>query len=417
MGARIQRGKAPILKMAWRNIWRNTRRTVVTVGAMTLSLTMMMLWASLMAGFLTKMEKDIVEVEVGDVQVVAADYRDRPSIYTQIEEPEKLLGQLDNRGYRSSARLLGGALVASEETSAGASLRGLEIKRDADVSIVGERVEHGSWLDDDDPKGLVLGRRLAKTLNVLVGDEIVLLGQATDGSMANDLYRVRGVLGTVADYTDRGGVFMTATEFRNFFSLPYGVHQVIVRLPEQTELNVAVSEILQLSQSGQHGVLDVQSWRGLMPTMARMFDSFRQIMLLSFFVMYLAVGILILNATLMAVFERIREFGVLKAIGISPRQVLAMIVAEGAAQTGLAILLGLLLGLPALWYLQDFGIGLWTEGTSFGALAINAIWYGEISSATFIGPLSMLVIVVSLSTLYPALKAARITPVEAIHHQ
>ena len=141
-----------ILRMAWRNLWRNSRRTLVTVGAMTLALWTMVIYTSLMEGMLGSMESTLLDVELGEIQIHAEGYRERPSIWERIEDPDALLQALDETGLRSSARLLGGALVASGDASTGALLKGLRPERDALVSDVYLRLDRGEWLDSSDPR-------------------------------------------------------------------------------------------------------------------------------------------------------------------------------------------------------------------------------------------------------------------------
>ena len=402
-----------ILKMAWRNLWRRSRRTIVTVGAMTLALFALVLYTGLVEGYLQNMEGNILDLNFGDVQVHAGDYLNRPSIYTRIEEPETLLTALDAQGHRATARLLGGGLVAAGESSAGASLRGIDVARDARVSKISEHVSRGEWLDPAQPEGVVLGRRLAQTLDVNIGDELVLLSQATDGSMANDLFEVRGVLLGVGDPTDRAGIFMTADAFRDFFALYDGAHQIILRRDGEQELDALAGTVRAAAPE-----LDVRTWRELMPTMATMIDSTRGIVTIVFYVIYVVIAILVLNAMLMAVFERIREFGVMKAIGVAPGTVVKLILLESALQTAFAVVLGLVLAAPGLWYLSNYGIDTGAlGGISLMGVAFNQIWYAIVTPYTIWGPVVALVVMVSLAVLYPALKAARITPVEAMRHQ
>ena len=149
-----------------------------------------------------------------------------------------------------------------------------------------------------------------------------------------------------------------------------------------------------------------------------MIDSALQMLQIGFLEIYVAVVILLLNAMLMAVFERVREFGILKAVGVSPGSVMALVLTEGAIQTAIAILLGCLMSIPALWYLVNVGIDLGDlGGATVMGMAIDPIIYGMVSSQTFINPLIVLLIVVVLGILYPAIKAAKITPIEAMHHQ
>ena len=136
-----------VVKMAWRNLWRHSRRTLVTIGAMTLALFVLILYTGLVEGYLQNMERNVLDLEVGDVQAHAGDYLNRPSIYTLIDEPEALLEALDSQGFRATARLLGGGLVAAGESSAGVSFRGIFVDQDARVTQIHRHVSEGQWLD------------------------------------------------------------------------------------------------------------------------------------------------------------------------------------------------------------------------------------------------------------------------------
>jgi ABC-type lipoprotein release transport system permease subunit len=373
----------------------------------------LVLYTALFEGFLAKLERNLVEIELGDLQIFAPGYRDRPSLYTTIDDVGPLLAGLEQRGFSVAPRLLAGGLVASGEASAGASLRGIDVSRDARVSRIHDQLADGAWLEPGDPDGAVVGAHLARTLGVGPGDELVVVSQATDGSIANDLFTIRGVLGFVGEETDRAGVFLTEGAFRELFVLRAGAHQLMVRRPPRSQPEEAVAEARRLAPG-----LDVASWRELNPTLASMLDSTRTMMGIIFLIIYLAVAILILNATLMAVFERMREFGVLKAIGMGPEHVLLLILAEGGVQTAIAIGVALTLSVPGLWYLRRFGIDLATlSGTSMAGIVFDPVWQAKITPYVFYGPLTTLLVIVLLGTLYPALKAARLAPVEAMRHR
>lgn len=400
-----------IFKVAWRNIWRNRRRTIVTTSAMTLALVVMILYSGLVRGHLERMRRDILDYEVGDMQIFAKGYRDNPSIYTRIDEPGRLIEALGKAGYTASARLLGAGLVAAGDSSAGVMLRGVDVKQDAAVSRVGTRVESGRWLDPKDPQGIVIGKRLARTLDVKPGDEVVVLTQAADGSMADDLYRVRGVLRNLSEAVDRGGVFMTEGAFRELFLLPAGAHQILVRKPSAVTEAAALARVEKLAAG-----LDVKTWRQLMPTLSSLLDSAKSVLYVMFFLVYVVIAILILNAMLMAVFERIREFGVLKALGMEPGAVFRLVFAESLLQTAISTAAGLVLSLPGVWYLSAVGIDLRTVGgISLYGMVMDPHWRAEFVPAAFAGPVVMLVIIVSIAVIYPAVKAARLRPIEAIY--
>lgn len=380
---------------------------------MSLALVAMMLVAGLIEGYTRGMVRSVLDLEVGDLQIFASDYREHPSLYSRIEQPGALLERLHAAGFRASGRLLSFGLAAAGQASAGVSLRGVQVDLDRTVSSVGSEVQRGRWLDPQDPRGVVLGRRLARTLGVQPGDEILLLSQAADGSMAYDLYRMRGVLRGIGDAVDRTGVFLTAAAFRELMVVPSGVHQILVRRPPDLDLALAAQRVRALAPE-----LDVRTWRQLMPTIASYIDSMYAIMAVMFFLVYVAIGILILNAMLMAVFERIRELGVLKAIGVGPLDVFRLVACETGIQTGLAIALGLALGTPALIYLERVGLDLESlAGVSVLGIAMDPLWRAAVSPATFTGPVAMLVAIVFLASLYPAWKAAWISPLEAMRYR
>ena len=400
--------------MAWRNLWRYGRRTVTTIAAMTLALLTLIVWTSFVQGFLRDLETTIVEVEIGDLQVYPPEYRTQPSIFDRIASSTELVDTLGAMGFDASARLLGGGLAAAGESSAGISLRGVETEQDARVSVVYDRVAEGSWLDPSDPAGIVIGGRLARTLDVGLGDEVVLLSQATDGSIANGLFAVRGILAPFSEATDRGGVFLVRQAFLDFFVLPGGAHQVVVRNSADQPLEASAAQI----RAAVPG-LDVLTWRELFPTLATMLDSVESTMYILFMIVYLAIAILLINATLMAVFERIKELGLLKAVGLSPTRVVSLILWEGLFQAALAAVAGLILSVPLLFYFTRVGINLAALGgqISISGIGMDPYMRGVVTPAIFVGPLSAMFVIVLLSMLYPALKAARIRPVEAMRHQ
>ena len=365
--------------MAWRGVWRNRRRSLVTVAATSFGLLVMILYHGIMEGYLASMERNILDLEVGDVQVFAGDYRENPSIYTRIEDPDGVLAALEAQGLRASPRLLAFGMAAAGDSSAGVSFRGIDVVRDTRVSRIHEQLAQGEWLDPADPHGVVLGRRIARTLGLGPGAEVLVLSQGADGSMAYDLYRVRGVLLGVSDAVDRTGMFMTDGAYRELFVVPSGVHQIIVRRPAGVSLLSTANRVQQAA-----GVLDVRTWRQLMPTLSSMLDSARSLIVVMFVIVYIAIGILILNAMLMAVFERVREFGVLKALGVSPFHVLRLILVESAIVTAVAIAVGVGLATPGLIYLRDVGLDLSSlAGVTILGIAMDPVWRAVITPDAF----------------------------------
>jgi len=406
-----------ILKMAWRNVWRNSRRSAITIAAMTLALFVELVYAGLVQGLVLGMTEDATAYELGDVQVFTKGYLTKPSLYDVVENPEEAIEKLEAEGYRATGRLFGGGLAASGELSSGGVFVGIDPEQDAATMDLHTAMAEGTWLSDDDPKGVVVGRGLARTLSLELGDEVVVLSGAADGSVANDLFQVRGVLMSVASGLDRSGILMTESTFRELMVVPEGTHKLFVRKPVDTPLSEAKEAVVAIVGSGEEAPA-VKSWKEVSPFLAQYIDSVSSVVVVMYVIVYLAVGILILNAMLMALFERIREFGVLKAIGYSPIQVLSMMLIEGFIQGVVATGLGIALAIPVMWYLGTHGVDVGVlGGMEMAGMTMPAVWMGHYTPDVLVVPVAILFVIVFIAVIYPAVKAARLSPLDAMHHQ
>ncbi len=306
-------------------------------------------------------------------------------------------------------------LAAAGTSSAGVQLRGIHPENEKTVTLIHQHVMEGQWLDSVEPSGVVIGRKLARTLGVGVGDEIIFLGQASDGSMANDLYHVRGILKSVAQDIDRGAIFMSEGAFRDLMVLPEGAHEIAVMRPDRR----ADLEQARLRVASLAGEYETVSWDTLMPVIARILDIMDVQIIIMILITYVAVAMVVLNAILMSVFERIHEFGVMKAIGVSPWQIVFLILSETLIMVLVASVLALLTGWPLALYYQTHGIDLSAiaGSTTFGGVAIDPIWYAYVTPNSLILPVVFLYLIAVLAVIYPAVKAAVIQPVQAINYR
>ena len=400
-------------KMAFRNVWRNPRRSWITIGAMAVALFVMVQYSGLVAGYMAHFRRQILQLEMGAVQVHAPGYRDNASLYKRVPDSDGLVKKLRESGLKASARLLGAGLAASKDNSSGAMLIGLDPATDRAVSEVYSSVTKGTWLSADKPEHVVLGRYLAKTLEVQPGGEVVLLSQAADGSQANAIYTVAGVLGEVGGGVDQAGIFLLDRTFRELMAVEDGAHRILVApvdgmTPQQIAEQVAAIAPKQ----------DVKTWQELKPTMAQMVQSAEAAVSIMFLIVYVVIGILLLNTMLMAVFERIRELGVMKALGYGPVAVMKLIVYESGVQTAVAIGIAAVLSVPTGWYLATSGLPIaGDEGITLQGMPIARDWIAIHSVKSVAMPLSLLLFIVAAAVAYPAIKAALIQPVDAIRHR
>ena len=403
-----------ILSIASRSVFRNWRRTLITTLAMGFSGFIMILFAALMAGMLQTSERNAVAMNLGDIQIHAEGYRDDPDLYNRIDNTADLVNKLQQAGFHATQRIYGFGLAAAGSTSAGVQMRGVNLKNEATVTQVHKHVMQGQWLSDSDPMGVVIGRKLARTLGVRPGNEVIIIGQATDGSMANDLYTVRGILKSIGEEVDRAGFFMVERSFRELMVLPEGAHEIAVMRPDRSsDLESATAQVAALARG-----YETLNWRQLQPVIARILDLADAQTIIMILITYVAVAMVILNAMLMSVFERIREFGIMKAIGVTPWQLMALVYAETMIQVVIASIISLASGWSAAHYFQKNGIDLSAiaSSTSFGGVAIDPIWNAHVTTEALALPVVFLFIIAAAAVIYPAIKAAVIHPVKAIHY-
>jgi ABC-type lipoprotein release transport system permease subunit len=403
-----------ILSIASRSVFRNWRRTLVTTLAMGFSGFIMTLFAALMAGMLQTSERNAVAMNLGDIQIHAEGYRDDPDLYNRIDNTADLVNKLQQAGFHATQRIYGFGLAAAGSTSAGVQMRGVNLKNEATVTQVHKHVMQGQWLVDTDPMGVVIGRKLARTLGVRPGDEVIIIGQATDGSMANDLYTVRGILKSIGEEVDRAGFFMVERSFRELMVLPEGAHEIAVMRPDRSsDLESAAAQVAALARG-----YETLNWRQLQPVIARILDLADAQTIIMILITYVAVAMVILNAMLMSVFERIREFGIMKAIGVTPWQLMTLVYTETMIQVVIASIISLASGWSAAHYFQKNGIDLSAiaSSTSFGGVAIDPIWNARVTTEALALPVVFLFIIAAAAVIYPAIKAAVIRPVKAIHY-
>ena len=404
-----------VVRIASRNVVRYWHRTLVTTLAMAFAGFIMILFASLLAGMIQASERNAVIMNVGDFQIHAKGYRDDPDLYNRIRNYSALIEQISAQGFFATPRLYGVALAAAGTASSGVQLRGVYTDLESTVTQLHKHVMAGVWLDKKDPAGVVIGKKLARTLGVKMGGEIVIIGQASDGSMANELYYVRGILKSVSTEIDQAGFFMLADSYRELMALYEGVHEIVIMRPDRrADLYQAHEKIKSIASE-----YEVLNWEELQPVIARILGIMGNQIFVMMFITYIAVAMVVLNAMLMSVFERIHEFGIMKAIGVTPRQLVLLIYIETLIQAASAAILALVFGYLAADYFQTHGLDLSNiaSGAVFGGIAMDPIWYAHVTAETLVTPVVFLFLMSLLAVIYPAIKAAVIEPVKAIYYR
>jgi len=403
-----------IFRMAWRNVWRNKRRTAVTVAAVGLNVAILIASTGLMEGMMENFVSNATNLVAGEVQIHMPKFLVDRSMYKSLKSPETILGRLREHGIPASARSYGFGLVAHETKSAGALFWGVNPVVEQNVFDLARHLVRGAFLAPRAEKGVVLGKKLARSLNVSVGDELVVVVQAADGSLGNDLYRVTGILKSAGNIIDRDAALLHRQDFQTLFVSGGRIHEIALN----TRGAIPLETLRSLAFRSAPGA-EVKTWRQLMPSLSDMVGLFDTSMWLFWMIFFLAAALGVMNTMLMATFERIREFGVLKALGTGPWRILRDVAAEAFVLALASTLAGMALGLPIAFYLQEVGLDLSmfsTGDVTIAGVAFDPTWKAVVSAKSVYMPVVVMWIVCLIASLYPAAIAARLDPVKAIAH-
>jgi ABC-type lipoprotein release transport system permease subunit len=412
-----------LLQLAWRNLWRNRRRTFITMAAIAFGYAMLLFVACLMAGLRWQMIENGTCLVMSQIQVHAPGYYPNRSIQKTLGGKEgtdvnAMLAAIaaDRRVSAAAPRVYGYGLLSAAHRSAGVELLGILPDQEPKVSALNGQIVKGSYLTPGMSKGVAMGDKLASTIGIEVGSEIVLLTQAADGSLGNDVYTVVGIFRTGLDVVDRGLVLMSLSSLQELSHLaPARIHEVGIKLNDVTGAT-AVAAALGV-QLGKTLPVRVRAWPELAPELASYVQFNRGVTFVLFVIFFLLAVIGIMNTMLMAVFERTRELGMLMALGMRPVQVIALILAEAAGLAVASLVVGGAVGVPLLWYLQVHGLdlgGATGEVVSLAGVVVGHLWYGQQDFPAYSQAALGLAATALVSALYPAWRAAQLRPTEAI---
>jgi len=405
------------IKMAWRNIWRNARRSVLTILAILFATMLLVFMLSFQFGSYDTMINTAVKVHTGHVQVQAREYRDRMDIRLAVPDPGALGDFIGNIAgiAASTSRANAFSLVSSRDRTYGVLVTGIDPDGEAAVSTLKQLVRKGDYLAPGDTDRALVGALLARNLKVDIGDELIVLGQGRDGSVAAAALTVKGIFSSGEDRFDRNSIQMPLPYFQEVFAMGGAVHEVVI-LGRSLEEVAGIKGELEgvVSDMDTDGRLAVLDWMELMPGLVQSIKLDLFSGLIMYVILIVVVAFSILNTFLMAIFERQREFGVVMAIGMTPRRLMQCLFLESAMITLVGIVLGIVSGSLVTWYFQVHGILISGASEVLSQFGLPDRLYPQLSVLSISIGAGIVLVITILTAIYPVIKVRRLRPVEAM---
>jgi ABC-type lipoprotein release transport system permease subunit len=401
-------------RIAWRNVWRNGRRTVVVVSAIAVGLSGTVVSMAIQFGMVIQMVETAIATDLGHLQIHARGYEDDPGLGRRLGDggaPEiaALTASADGDPVVWAPRVRSDGLLTSPRSSAGVRVLAIDPAREQKITVVADSVVEGNYLDGQ-RRRILLGEALGEHLQVKLGSKVVLSATDVSGDLTGEAFRVAGFFRTSSLELDRSTVYVRLPEAQALFAMGDAISEVVVRTDRDDVEELQKRLVARLGDG-----VEVRNWEQLAPLLVYFVDIFDQMAWIVYAAVFIAMAFGIANVLLMSVFERTREIGVLSSIGMSAPRVVAMVTWESLMLTVVGLGAGFALSALGLFLLRD-GIDLsrWAQGLN--ALGVGSTIKPVMRPRDLVAPTVVATVTGIVAGLWPAVRASRGRPADALRH-
>ena len=397
--------------LAWRNLWRNYRRTLIMLLAITVGVWAMIFMTALLRGMVDNMVRTGISALPGHVQIHATAYRDDPSVNHSLSAASKALLEVLNGAQVTawSGRVKVPAMISSEQDNRGITLLGIDPEGEIALGFDSADVIEGRFLDGPDDRGIVIGRKLMQRLETRLGKRVVVMSQDPENAIAERGFRVVGVYEADLESREESFVYAGRDVIQAMLGMGSDISEIAVlghdyRTPEALALSI------HNAVPADHEVL---SWLEINPylsTMMRVMDGF---VLVWMVVIFLALSFGLVNTLMMAVFERVREIGLMRALGMRPSAIIYEVLMESLMLLVLGLLAGNALAISTITWLKD-GIDVSAVSEGLEMMGAASVMYPVMEWPDLVLANVVVIGLGIITSLLPAWRAAQYRPVEAL---
>ncbi len=403
-----------ILQNAWRNIWRQKRRTLLTVSAISVTTALLIFSISIEIGSYKMMIENTLRLGQGYGQIVHKEYKETPSIRYTIQQASQLVQRLKKQfpQFDISAKAMAFGILSSEQRSIGIQITGVEPKFEQQHSAIAKKIIQGHYLSPNSSNEIVMGKTLANNLKVKAGEQITFLGTDKQGSLAVDSFTIVGLYQTGMKEMDRSLTFINLPYFQQLFALPDQVHKVIISADSFSQVTEQIPAIEKMIQS-QKDLIAID-WRKIAPGVYKAIELDLSSAVPIYLSLIIVVGFGFMNTMYMSVYERTREFGMLMAIGMHPGMIARLFFTE----TLLILMLGFVGGIGLGATISEYFVinGLYFEGTEviYEQFGLPPTIYPLLNAWTLLPAPLIFTLFTLLATIFPIIKINKMSIVESM---
>ena len=405
-----------IFKLAWRNIWRNKRRTLITIASIFFAIFLSLLMRSIQKGTFSNIVNNVVHSYTGYIQVHKMGYWDDKDINNSFEMTDSLVGSLkSNRNVREVIpRLESFALASAGPKTKGVMVVGIDPDKENILTGLKDKVISGRYLNEKDT-GILVGKKLAEYLGIRTGDTLVLIGQGYHGTSAAGKWRVAGIIHLPSPDLERQMVYLPINITQNFYEAGNHVTSLVLDLKNPDKADRTVSELEKMNIPGDY---EIMSWEMMMVELVQLVESKSASSTIMLGILYMIVGFGIYGTIVMMTLERTREMGIMMTVGMHKIKVRIMVLVESLLIGITGIAAGIAAALPIiLWfYHHPFRLA-GSMAETYESYGFESLVCFEPPSLYFLKNALVIIVLVLISTIYPIRRIGRLKPFEALHYK
>jgi len=401
-----------ILKIAWKNVWRSRGRSLVVIGSIVVGISALLFGNGFMNGFMVGYMADAINFDISNIQIHNPEYKVDYDIKFPIENGREKANEIRNwKGVKASTtRTIVNGMIASSRNASGIQIRGVDVENEAKVTKLDSIISEGEYFVGIKRNPIIIGEKLARNLKVKLRSKVVLTFNDGNGDITAAAFRIVGIVKSSNLKINEGYAFVRQEDLFKILEIGKEVHEIAILTETEEDENLIISKFNQTYPDDL-----VETWREIAPELAFMQEMYGSVLYILLAIIMTALAFGIVNTILMAVLERMRELGMLMAIGMSKIRVFIMVMVETIYLSLIGAPIGLFLGYMIVGYYKRTGVDLTNYSEGLEAFGYASILYPYLEPSVYWIVTIGVIITAILGALYPAWKAVKLNPVEALH--